>query len=457
MPRTLYFKLLASFGLVLALTLVLALAWAEYCFSTHKEQQEDREILAQVILARQVIAQVVEARPDAPPWESRAVRDMFRALSDIYGAQLWVEDSAGEVMAAYPAPPAAPLQREWKPVSGEGDFFVDECHMEGDFYIKIPVSLGSTGTGTVFGIFPHSSVSAEIILFLEGLGGVALLVALLVVPIARLISSPLRELEQATLRYAEGDLSLRVPAGRKDEIGRLGQAFNLMAGRMEDLVRGSRELVAHVSHEIRSPLARLRMADEMSRERLEHGDLAGVERQMDSIREEIETLDRLIGRILDLSRLDFQEQQPGRADLWALAGEVARRFAPEMERRGITFASRLEGPGLAEVPAGDAELVLSNLLDNAVKFCADQGTVSLTGLRRGDRIGLAIANSAPALPAQALADIFRPFHRIGRTDRTGYGLGLAIVQKAVQRTGGEVTAHNAPEGFRIEVLWPASS
>jgi len=271
--------------------------------------------------------------------------------------------------------------------------------------------------------------------------------------VARGIARPAAALQQAAQSMAQGDLSARVE-GRylqaRDELGLLAREFNHMAGRIEALVAHERAVLQDVSHELRSPLARLQLILELARQEgggAAAGHFARAER-------EISRLDLLIGELLALTRMEAD--LPGMArepvDLAALAAECM--VEAELEAAAHGSRLRLDAPQPLE-SSGNAQLLaraLDNLLSNAIKFGAG-GEVLISLRRDGGRAALSVRDHGPGVPEAELGKLFRPFFRGANGARAeGHGLGLAIVRRIVQAHGGEVAAENAPDGGLLITL-----
>lgn len=271
------------------------------------------------------------------------------------------------------------------------------------------------------------------------------LVALL---LARYLTRPLRALRRATQRFAEGDLSVRVTPelSRADaEIAALGADFDRMAARVEELVLAQRRLLTDVSHELNSPLARLRVALELARQRAGEG--AGA--PLDRIEREAERLSALIGEILTVTRLEQGEGTPMQAlDLGALVEDVARDADFEAKGRGRAVVASTEPVTIT----GDEEILrraIENIVRNAIRFAPDASEVTIAMAREGDDVVVRVRDRGPGVPEDALEDIFVPLYRVERDrDRKtgGAGLGLAIADRAVKLHGGAIEAENAPGG-----------
>ncbi len=290
-----------------------------------------------------------------------------------------------------------------------------------------------------------------------------LVVGVLAFALARRITTPLETLRTATRRLAAGDLEARVGSPltrRRDEIGELARDFDTMAGRLQALLESQRRLLRDVSHELRSPLARIGVALELAR----RGDPGEREAALDRIGLETERLDGMIAQILTLARLEegmasvIREPVP----LGPLLDTVLEDARFEARRRGITVEYRDEGSPCTV--AGDRSLLRSaveNVLRNAVRYAAEGGTVSVSVQRVDELVEIAVADDGPGVPDADLAHLFEPFFRTGNArDRAsgGAGLGLAITAAAVRAHGGAVTAANLPGGgLEIRILLPCSS
>lgn len=265
--------------------------------------------------------------------------------------------------------------------------------------------------------------------------------------ITRSIARPVAALQQAAQRVAAGDLSARVGGNypqARDELGVLARDFDYMAERIEALVAHERSVLQDVSHELRSPLARLQLILELARQ--DGGGAAAV--QLARADHEIARLDRLIGELLALSRMeaDLPGMTREAVELAALAEECIA--TAELDAQAHHSRLRLDAPQPLEVP-GNIQLLgraLDNLLSNAIKYGGD-GEI-LVGIRRQDgRAELSVRDHGPGVPEDDLQKLFRPFFRGANGSRVdGHGLGLAIVERIARAHGGVVAAANAPGG-----------
>lgn len=285
--------------------------------------------------------------------------------------------------------------------------------------------------------------------------------------LARYIVSPVVKLRAVTRQLTEGDLSARVGplmGTRRDELADMGRDFDAMAARIEALLGAQARLLRDISHELRSPLARLGVALDLLRKRTP----PEAETHLARIEREAARLNEMIGQLLSLSRWETGADgaRTQRVDLSALVREVSEDA--DFEARSRNRSVEVSGCD-ACVTAGVPALLRSafeNVMRNAVRH-APEGTsvqVSLDCLKDGadeSEATLRVRDSGPGVPEEALKDIFRPFYRVddSRTRETGgVGLGLAITERAVRLHSGTVSAANLPGGgFVVEIRLPLTS
>ncbi len=266
-----------------------------------------------------------------------------------------------------------------------------------------------------------------------------------VFPIIRRLLQRLEQLERSVQRFGEGDLSVRVPEQGHDEVARLARQFNAAAGRIEALVQSHKSLLANASHELRSPLTRIRMGLELLQ-----GDAPPPVARAE-IERNIAELDQLVDEILLASRLDAGVHdllELEAVDLVGLAAEECARVDAEL-RLGGPDAPGAEGAQLQDVQ-GDARLLrraLRNLLENARRY--SQGPVSLELVPGpGGTDIVRVCDHGPGVPPAQRERIFEPFYRLpGASERAGgVGLGLALVRSIAERHGGSVRCEDRPDG-----------
>jgi two-component system sensor histidine kinase CpxA len=277
------------------------------------------------------------------------------------------------------------------------------------------------------------------------------------------LTSPVRKLRAATQRLATGDLTSRAPVDDKgwgDELGDLVWDFNRMAERIERLVTAQKQLVRDISHELRSPLARLGVALGIARRNSPAGAFAALDR----IEREAERLNEMIGELLTLSLLESGSGRFERTefDLNEMIAEVVRDadFEASAGARRVEFFA-----GARLTLYGNREMLrraLENVVRNGVRY-TEEGTSVEVCLEREDtrQAAIRVRDHGPGLPEEALGEIFRPFYRHAEArDRQsgGTGIGLAITERAVGLHGGAAEAANAAGGgLVVSIRLPLSS
>jgi two-component system sensor histidine kinase CpxA len=273
--------------------------------------------------------------------------------------------------------------------------------------------------------------------------------------LARYLTTPVLKLRTTTNELAEGNLGARVATNlvkRRDEVGQLGRDFNVMAERLESMVKAQQRLLGDISHELRSPLARLGVALGLARQR------SGTEANgaLDRIERESDNLNEMISQLLTLTRLESGTDSRKRTEvnLAALVREVAEDA--DFEARSVNRAVQVVSSDDCSIN-GVEELLRSaveNVVRNAVRY-TPEGTAVEVALRKQnggtDNFAvISVRDRGKGVPEDALERIFRPFYRTedarDRQSGGGTGLGLAIAERAVRMHGGSVQAVNAADG-----------
>lgn len=276
--------------------------------------------------------------------------------------------------------------------------------------------------------------------------------------VSRYLTTPLDKLGKAAASIAEGRLETRVdPALRKrhDEIAGLAGNFDRMAERIEALVNGQRRLLGDVSHELRSPLARLIVALSLVRQ----GPADEAAENLERIGLEAKRLDTLIGQLLALSRIDsgVDRGAPARFDLAELVQEVANDADFEARARNAGVAVKQADACTIDGFEDMLRSAVENVVRNAVRYTAG-GTVVDISLRRLDSAAIIqVRDHGPGVPESMLSRIFEPFQRVAGDTSEGAGLGLAIAARAVEVHGGSIRAMNGEgAGLLVEINLPRS-
>lgn len=279
--------------------------------------------------------------------------------------------------------------------------------------------------------------------------------------LARFIVLPVRHLREAGHRVAAGDLTARVAhhvGNRQDDIALLARDFDAMTERIGRLLASQQRLMRDVSHELRSPLARLQALQSLARQRFTAGDQTHILDRMDG---ELERLDQLIEEILTFARLDAQEQiTPRRTDLVDLIQTIIDDAAVEVgdDHKDLSY----QGPErlLLEVDAGLLHRAIENVVRNALRFTPAGGGVRILLARLPAAVRLAVEDDGPGVPESAIGQLFDPFFQVDDSRSSaagvGSGVGLAIARRAVQLHGGSIAAENrTPAGLKVVIDLPA--
>ncbi len=289
---------------------------------------------------------------------------------------------------------------------------------------------------------------------LSAVGVVALLVAAaLALALSRWVGGPLRTLERAAVRLGEGALDTRaqVDVG-PPEARRLADTFNAMAGRLEALVHGSRAVVADVSHQLRTPLAALRLRLELLSG--ESGQDAAEE--LAAALAETERLTRLVDGLLAVARAEHVDSLPEPVALREVVHNRLDAWRPLADERQVSLCESIEAEPVAAATLGNLEQVLDNVLANALDALPPGGSVAVSVRTLGRRVRLVVADDGPGMPAAQRETAFLRFSS-SRADSGGMGLGLAIVHRLVTADGGDVRLDDTPGGgLTVVVELPAA-
>jgi two-component system sensor histidine kinase CpxA len=282
--------------------------------------------------------------------------------------------------------------------------------------------------------------------------------------LARSLTSPIIRLRAATQKLAKGELSARAgPTGahRRDEIAELVRDFDAMAERLENLVNAQSRLLNDISHELRSPLARLSVALGLARQRT-GPEAAG---NLNRIELEANRLNELIGRLLTLARME-EGNQPTQmlpVPLGDLVCDVAKDAEFEAQGRNCRVRCDVVQDSVVLGNAALLHSAVENVVRNAMRYTHEATDIEIelerAELANGPEAIIRIGDHGPGVPQEALGKMFRPFYRIdnARNRQTGgVGLGLSITERAVRLHGGSVTAQNRPGGgLLVEIRLPA--
>lgn len=268
------------------------------------------------------------------------------------------------------------------------------------------------------------------------------------------VVSPIRKVTAIMESFGGGDLGARAKLQRKDEIGALADSFDGMAERLETLVVSERRLLQDISHELRSPLTRLKLAVRLTRTAPDPG------AALDRVERETNRITSLVSEIVEMTRLegDPQARKMAPIDL----SEIVRETLDDcrVEAQLLRACSlRVEGELQGEV-SGDYELLrraVENVLRNAIRYSQEGSSIDVELAEDSTGASITIRDYGPGVPNESLAQIFEPFFQLEEArdgDTGGIGLGLSIAKRAVRLHRGTIVAENAEPGLRVRITVP---
>jgi two-component system sensor histidine kinase CpxA len=449
--QSLYLKIFVWFWLAMILvssTLIFSVVKTHSEFTANRTEEFDK-ILTSLVAAR--AADLLEDHGMG------ALADYLGSLQQTLHWQAYLFDDEGKEILSQPTPAEAETIAQSALQTNDARYLV----AHGKKYVA-KRTTGSDGTRYVF--VSESDVPSVTSVLQAPLGiqivrgiTVVLVAGFVCFWLARSIANPVRQLSIATHQLADGSLDARVDdsvTNKQDEVAQLGRDFNHMAEQIESLMSSQRRLITDISHELRSPLARLSVALGIARRSADRDPRAALDR----IELECERLNELIGSLLHLSRLEagteMMDPEPFALDLLVREVALDADFEARSRNRRVDVVSA--DPCVA---TGKRELLRSaieNVIRNALRYTADGTSVEVSlAHERNSFAGQAVIrvrDHGKGVPQESLVNIFTPFYRVGDSrERSsgGSGLGLSIADRAIRLHGGQVKAENSPEGGLI--------
>ncbi len=267
------------------------------------------------------------------------------------------------------------------------------------------------------------------------------------------VVSPIHRIAATIALFGQGKLSVRVHTKRQDEIGQLSTSFNQMADRLQRMIASERRLLADISHELRSPLARLKFAVKLARTSPD------PDTALDRISRDVDRIAALVAGIVEITLAEGDPEAQGTEiiHLTEVLDEVIRDCAFEAQVRGCGIA--LSGASTGEI-LGNRELLrraIENVLRNAIRYAPHQSTIDVYLNDDLDAAHISIRDCGPGVPEDMLTRIFDPFFRVEEARDAlggGSGIGLSIAKRAVQVHHGAISAENASPGLRVRIRIP---
>jgi two-component system, OmpR family, sensor kinase len=415
-------------------------------FTAMSTTERRRDVM---LISEHIVVDMAQRRAD--PANLRGDVDRLRPAQKI---KVSLYDPSGRLIASTAEPPLAlpPLERlkelDTAPAIETDPWVFVHAVREGDRVVaygvarnEVPPSLG--------------------LLLARSVGLLLAFLAAIAVLFARHLARPLQKVVDAAERFGRGDLSIRTRTDRRDEIGAVGRAFDEMADRVSRLVGSQQELMANVSHELQTPLSRIRVAVDLMSE----GDASRAEEMLTEITQDLEELDALIDDVMTLARLDlFRAGSPAlRHRLQRERVSLGELLTRSCDRFRSLHSSHVVARDIPTLPAIEADPVLlrrafDNVLDNARKYSPGRMTIRLTARPGPDSTAITIEDYGIGIAAGDLDKIFTPFFRADRSRSRatgGVGLGLALTRRVVEAHGGRIeVASVVGQGTAVTIVLP---
>lgn len=474
MFKTLRSRVIASYFIVVLLSLLLASAVFVFFLSRYIRDSETQDLTRQVSTvardierAYQLIGPVRQgALQQSAPQSSQPlatnpekfVQQLLNGESQVLKAKLAMIDSQGNVVAEASARPTLGERQ----LNIPSNLLSREGPRSGHFYfsrlgrnyllVTAPLTLQQGAEGYLIAVKTAETAGGafgSLIWYVVFAGLIALALSMLpAIYLSNAISRPVRSVTEAARRMAAGDYNQEVPVEGSDETAELARDFNMMADRVRTAYELQRNFVGEVSHELRTPLTSIEGFSQALLDGVTEGE-AERRRSLEIINQESKRLVRLLRDLLLLSQIDAGELRPESSpvDLVDLARKMEGLYSARAEGEGMTL--KVEPPPVPLTLNTDPdrlERVLTNLLDNAMKYAGSGGTVTLTVTPDAGWVHISVADSGPGIPGELLPSIFERFYRVEKSRATkhgGAGLGLSICKELVESLGGRITVHSA--------------
>jgi len=344
-----------------------------------------------------------------------------------------VDVLTGEPRAALLPPPPATTER----VRKGGRWTIAHRAPDGKYWFAAAGQLGRPQLGTFLPYYFLVMATTGVLCWIAAVG----------------VVSPVRRIAAVISQFGHGNLAARVVTRREDEIGQLGRSFNRMAERLEKLIVSERRLLGDISHELRSPLARLKVAVKLART---SGDSQAA---LDRIERDVDRIASLVHDIVEITSFEDDPALQGTELVSAgtIVEEVVRDCALEAQFRGCTI--QVDGALTSQV-VGNRELLrraVENVLRNGIRYSPEKAKIELSVDEDERKATIAVRDYGPGVPGEALTRLFDPFFRVESardSNGGGSGLGLSIAKRAVLLHRGAISAQNASPGLRVQITIP---
>ena len=410
----------------------------------------DERRLDLMLISEHIVVDMAQRRAD--PANLRGDVDRLRPARRI---KVSLYDRAGHLIATTAEPPLAlPPRAELRALDAQAAIEIEPW-----LFVH---AVRERGRVVAYGVARHEVPPSLGKLLARSLGLLLAFLAAIALLFARHLARPLRSVVNAAERFGGGDLGIRIRTDRSDEIGAVGRAFDEMADRVSRLVASQQELMANVSHELQTPLSRIRVAVDL----MSGGDASRAEEMLTEITQDLEELDTLIDDVMTLARLDLFRAGAGalrhRLQRQPVAlGELLVRSCDRFRSLHTSHAVARDIPD--GLPTIEADLVLlrravDNVLDNARKYSSEGSPIRLRARADAEAATITIEDFGIGIAPADLDRIFTPFFRADRSRSRatgGVGLGLALTRRVVEAHGGRIeVASVLREGTAVTIVLP---
>ncbi len=460
--KRLYIKILLSFLMVLFATLALILILFTTLGGRSFQDYLDKKAFPKLEIFQEMVQEKIDDHPLLPVARNSDLKKQLDTFSSLFDLKIWISDpEKGIQLKTFKAPVNISQKGFQRQIHHEnGITLYHFIRKWNQYYAVVPIKEGNNELRLHLSYDTRNPDRPEG-LFLVGILIIGGVVALLIIPLARRITRRVNQLNRSALEFANGNLSCRTDIKGHDEIAKLGHSFNFMADKMEKMIQGSKELSANVSHELRSPLTRIRVSKELIFDKIDKLDKKGakqdIHRYIQNMESDIQSLDSLIDQVLKLSKINYQESDLSleRFNFKEFLDKVLHQYHSMLQQKNIGIAHEFPATVLVNQDKSVLKAILSNLLDNAVKYTPENGTILISPLLASGRgLIFTVANTCTPLDDKELKMIFKPFYRTRGNTAPGSGLGLTIAKQQVNRCKGQIIARNTWNGLAFEVRLP---
>jgi len=467
--KKLYIKIFLLFFGVLIITEIMILSFFKFFVFDRAFFQISDYIKANTIIVKSAIEKY--SLEEINSTQENNAKKLILELSELYNAKIWINEEDKILLSSFSG--KAPIIDITKMKKHNDLYFSPRANNSPIIYASYPLDLTFENTSNnsyngsknvkKYKIHFYSERMKDdfsFILFSLGLLTIGVIISFLLYYISRFITKPLELFKNSAIKISAGDLEERVQIKGNDEIGELGLAFNDMVANISKMIKSNKELTANISHELRSPLTRIRISEEMIFEELEKLGNDKLNSYILSNQNEIDDMDSLIGKILTISKLDLEldKSRDEKIDIYELANEVIDSYREYFNKEGKNLKTNFsinENPQFIKGNRGEIKLVFSNIIHNAIKYSPIDSIIDFVIKGNNNDSNLCeikISNRNNNLKDLNTDKIFSPFYRnLKEQDKVGTGLGLTICKKIIDNHNGNISIEIDKNNFMLKI------